>query len=103
VAALVALSRTVSLIRQEIERLLREEPRSALDLSKLVGISEREVPDHLSHLERSLRRRGATLHVEPVRCLGCGFVFAERRRFTRPGRCPGCRGRRLTLPRFSVS
>lgn len=88
--------------RQEIERLLREAPRTALDLSKLVGVSEREVPDHLAHLERSLKRRPGTLRVEPVRCLGCGFTFEERRRFTRPGRCPGCRGRRLTLPRFSI-
>ena len=89
-------------IRQEIERLLREAPRTALDLSKLVGISERQVPDHLAHLERSLRRRDGTLEVEPVRCLGCEFLFRERRRFTRPGRCPRCHGRRLTLPRFSV-
>ena len=89
--------------RQEIERLLREAPRTALDLSKLVGISERDVPDHLAHLERSLRRRGSTLIMEPVRCLACDFVFEDRKRFTRPGRCPECRGRRLTLPRFSVS
>lgn len=90
-------------VRQEIERLLREAPRTALDLSKLVGISERDVPGHLDHLARSLRRRGASLGVEPVRCLACGFVFADRERFTRPGRCPECRGRRLTLPRFSVA
>jgi predicted Zn-ribbon and HTH transcriptional regulator len=89
-------------LRQEIERLLREAPRTALDLSKLVGISERDVPDHLAHLDRSLRRRAGSLRVEPVRCLGCDFTFAERRRFTRPGRCPECRGRRLTLPRFHI-
>ena len=89
--------------RQEIERLLREAPRTALDLSKLVGIRERDVPEHLSHLVRSLRRRQGRLHVEPVRCLSCDFVFRERERFTRPGRCPECHGRRLTLPRFSIS
>jgi predicted Zn-ribbon and HTH transcriptional regulator len=89
-------------LRQEIERLLREAPHTALDLSKAVGISEREVPDHLAHLERSLRHRAGRLRIEPVRCLGCGFEFRDRRRFTRPGRCPGCKGRRLTLPRFSI-
>jgi predicted Zn-ribbon and HTH transcriptional regulator len=90
-------------LRQEIERLLREAPRTALDLSKLVGIPEHDVPGHLAHLERSLRHRDGSLVVEPVHCLGCGFRFADRKRFTRPGRCPECHGRRLTLPRFSIS
>lgn len=90
-------------LRQEIERLLREAPRTALDLSKLVGIPERDVAGHLAHIERSLRRRDGSLVIEPVRCLGCGFRFDDRRRFTRPGRCPECHGRRLTLPRFSIS
>jgi predicted Zn-ribbon and HTH transcriptional regulator len=89
-------------VRQEIERLLREAPRTALDLSKLVGISERDVPEHLSHIARSLRRREGQLRVEPVRCLACDFVFRERERYSRPGRCPECHGRRLTLPRFWI-
>ena len=60
------------------------------------------MPDHLAHLEKSLQRRDGTLHLEPVRCLGCDFVFEKRTRFTRPGRCPRCKGRRLTLPRFWI-
>lgn len=88
--------------RQEIERLLREKPHTARELSQAAGVSERDVPDHLAHLEKSLRRRGATLEIEPVRCLGCDFRFEDRRRHTRPGRCPECHGRRLTLPRFRI-
>lgn len=88
--------------RQEIERLLREKPHTARDLSKAVGVSERDVPEHLVHVEKSLRQRSGALRLEPVRCLGCGFRFEERRRFSRPGRCPQCHGRRLTLPRFWI-
>lgn len=82
--------------------MLREGPKTALDLSKAVGVSERDVPDHLGHVERSLQRREGRLHVEPVRCLGCDFRFEKRTRFTRPGRCPRCKGRRLSLPRFWI-
>jgi len=67
-----------------------------------VGIPERDVAGHLAHLERSLHRRDASLAIELVRCLACGFVFADRRRHARPGRCARCRGRRLTRPRFSI-
>ena len=88
--------------RQEIEACLREGPCTAKDLSKRVGISERDVPDHLTHLEKSLKARGERLVVTPPRCLTCDFTFTKRHRFTRPGRCPSCGARRITLPRFEV-
>lgn len=90
-------------IRQRIERALREKPHTAKDLSKAVGVSERDVPHHLEHLAKSLRSREGSVQMEPVRCLDCDYVFEDRRRFTRPGRCPECHGRRLTLPRYSIA
>jgi len=89
-------------VRGELERLLREAPRTARDLSREAGIPERDVYAHLPHVERSVRARGGRLEIEPARCLACDFTFRERRRFARPGRGPVCKERRLTLPRFSV-
>jgi predicted Zn-ribbon and HTH transcriptional regulator len=90
-------------IREAIAAALREEPLSARDLSERLGIAEREVGPHLEHLGRSVRARGERLVLEPPRCLGCGFVFAERARPTKPGRCPECRATRIAPPRFSIA
>ena len=92
----------VETVRASIYKTLLEEPATARDLSRIVGIREADVAPHLDHLEQTLRRKGERLIVEPSVCLDCDFVFGERRRHTRPGRCPECRGRRLTLPIFSI-
>jgi predicted Zn-ribbon and HTH transcriptional regulator len=91
-------------LRHALRGVLAAGPATARDLSREVGIPERSVADHLAHLERSLRREGLTIAVEVPACLDCDFEFGdrERHRYTRPGRCPRCHGRRLTLPRFWI-
>ncbi|HVP29747.1 MAG TPA: transcriptional regulator [Myxococcota bacterium] len=89
-------------IRERLARLLREGPRTSRDLSRLAGIREHDVAEHLEHLARSLRARGERLEREPPACFECGFVFRERRRTTRPGHCPACRSVRISLPRFWI-
>jgi hypothetical protein len=101
VAARRERGRTVT-VREALRRVLAEGPATAKDLSRRVGVAEHDVPHHLEHLARSLRARGERLVVEPPECLECGFGFERRARATRPGRCPRCHGRRLTLPRFQV-
>jgi len=89
--------------RQALAEALRAGPATARDLSKAVGIPEREVPDHLVHLAKSLRAHGERLVTRPARCLDCGFVHARRERPARPSHCAGCRSTRLTLPEFSIA
>jgi predicted Zn-ribbon and HTH transcriptional regulator len=89
-------------VRQQLAEALRAGPATARDLSKAVGVSEREVLEHLPHLARTLRARGETLHIEPAQCLDCGFEFTRREKPARPSHCARCRGRRLTLPRFAI-
>jgi hypothetical protein len=81
---------------------LRDEALTALEISERVGVREREVIDHLEHLQRSLARGGERLVIEPALCLACGFSFRKRERFSRPGRCPKCGGGRIRAPRFSL-
>jgi predicted Zn-ribbon and HTH transcriptional regulator len=95
------LSRSQTL-RQALAEALRAGPATARDLSRRVGIPEREVAGHLVHLARSLRARGEKLVTLPARCLDCGFVYSRRDRPARPSRCADCRGTRLTLPEFSI-
>jgi predicted Zn-ribbon and HTH transcriptional regulator len=89
-------------VRQALAQALVPGPATARDLSKAVGCSEREVLDHLVHLAKSLRARGARLVTRPARCLDCGFEFTRRERPARPSRCASCRSTRLTLPEFSI-
>jgi predicted Zn-ribbon and HTH transcriptional regulator len=89
-------------VRASIERILREGPTTARDLSQRLGVREADLPDHLTHVEKSLRGRGERLRIESPVCFDCDFDFPRRHRFTRPGRCPECRGRRLSYPEFSI-
>lgn len=75
---------------------------TARELSAQVGISEKDVAEHLEHLTRSLRAEGAALEVVPAQCLACGYVFTDRRRLTRPGACPSCRATRIDPPAFRL-
>lgn len=88
-------------VRESLLEALRRETCTARDLSRIVGIPERDVKGHLEHLEKTLRNREESLVVEPSQCLECGFT-ATRHPTSRPGQCPRCRSRRLSLPHFRV-
>ena len=89
-------------VRQDLALALRARPATARDLSKAVGASEKEVLDHLVHLAKTLRGRGAELVITPAECLDCGFAFSRRDKPARPSRCARCHGGRLTLPEFAI-
>ncbi|MDE3018645.1 MAG: transcriptional regulator [Nitrospirota bacterium] len=77
--------------------------RSSRQLAELVGIPERQVEDHLSHLIKSLGRdRARRFVMDPSACQDCGFVFRERTRLTKPSRCPRCRSEAVSPPRFGI-
>jgi predicted Zn-ribbon and HTH transcriptional regulator len=88
--------------RQKLAALLERQPWRARDLSRQLAIKERDVYDHLSHIQRSAAAAGKTLHVTPCSCRRCGFVFKNRRRLTRPGRCPECRSTYIEPPVFKI-
>ncbi|HLV68307.1 MAG TPA: transcriptional regulator [Polyangiaceae bacterium] len=90
-------------IREEIAAMLRDGAVTAAELSARIGVTERDLPEHLAHLERSLRGRSEQLVVLPARCVRCGFVFEARTRHKKPSRCPRCKSERIEPPRYSVA
>ncbi len=88
--------------RQRIFDLLCRENLGGLDLSQRLGIPEKEVYAHLDHVRRSAAARGLRFVILPAACLSCGFVFKERRRVTRPGRCPECKRTHLRSPTYAI-
>ena len=89
-------------VRQKIIALLSLQAMDARELSREAGIREKEVVDHLTHIARSLASRDKRLIIQPSRCLRCGYIFADRRRLTRPGRCPDCKSSHLQNPVFCI-
>jgi predicted Zn-ribbon and HTH transcriptional regulator len=76
---------------------------SARDLAHRLGVSERQIEEHLAHIAKSVGhdRHGRFL-LEPSACEDCGFTFRGRTRLTRPSRCPRCRSEAISPPRFSI-
>jgi predicted Zn-ribbon and HTH transcriptional regulator len=89
-------------IRQQIIDLLSQNEMTATDLSRSLGIEEKEIHQHLPHIFRSAAAQGWTLQILPSECLKCGFVFKDRTRFTPPGRCPHCKSTYIQKPAFKV-
>jgi predicted Zn-ribbon and HTH transcriptional regulator len=89
-------------VREAIREELLRSPATARELSERVSIREKDVADHLRHLERSLRARGERLVIQPASCIACGFAFVRRARLTRPGSCPDCRSTRIDPPTFRI-
>ena len=89
-------------VRQKIVQLLKQEQHTAKDISRILGIREKEVYEHLVHVQRSMGN-GVNLVSQPARCLNCEYVFRKRERLTTPGRCPVCRSERVSEPVFAIT
>jgi predicted Zn-ribbon and HTH transcriptional regulator len=89
-------------IRQEIISLLENRAFSAREISACIGVSEKEVYEHLEHIQRTINKKEHNLIVTPSACKKCGFVFKKRERLKKPGKCPVCRHEMITDPLFSA-
>ena len=88
--------------RQQIIDLLCQAPMTALDISQAVRVSEKDVYRHLKHIQKTVAGQKRKLSLTPCTCLACGFTFTDRRRLTKPGRCPRCRESRIDHPVFRI-
>ena len=89
-------------IRQQLIALLSAGTCGVRELSQELHQSEKEIYDHLEHIEHSLKPEGKRLVIEPSICLNCGFVFAQRKRPHPPSRCPQCKKTRIRRPRYAI-
>lgn len=79
-----------STIRKEIVKLLMVEPMTTLDISGQIGISERDVEEHLTHALISASHKYRVI-TTPPQCRVCNFEFKERKRVKKPSKCPECK------------
>jgi hypothetical protein len=90
-------------LRRKIIALLNDREMDARSLSEELQVKEKEVYEHLIHVERSVQAAGGKFILTPSECLLCGYVFEARRRLTRPGRCPKCRRSKIMNPSFRIA
>lgn len=88
--------------RQQIIDLLCRDAMTALDISQAVRVPEKDVYRHLAHIQKTVAGQRKKLSFTPCSCLACGFRFTDRRRLTKPGRCPRCRESRINHPVFKI-
>ncbi len=81
-------------VRQDIIELMKRGPVTPFELSGMLRVSEREAAFHLEHALESASGR-FVIEVEPAHCRSCGFVFRDRKKVTKPSRCPRCKGTRV--------
>lgn len=89
-------------IRQEIIDELENNALTVREISKSIGILEKDVYHHLTFIEKTVKHQKKRIHVEPYYCVNCGFQFRNRKTFKRPGKCPGCRNGRIAPAAFQI-
>jgi predicted Zn-ribbon and HTH transcriptional regulator len=86
-----------------VELLTVMPPLTSRQLADMLGIAERRVEEHLSHIVKSVAHdRTRRFVLEPPACADCNFIFHDRRRLTRPSRCPKCHSEAISEPRYSI-
>jgi predicted Zn-ribbon and HTH transcriptional regulator len=90
--------------RQRIIELITSTRLSSYQLAQMLGIPERQVEEHLTHVVKTISRdKTRRFILDPARCQGCDFVFRDRSRLTRPSRCPHCRSEAIEAPRYGIN
>ena len=89
--------------RQRIIDLITGTRLSSYQLAQMLGISERQVEEHLTHVMKTIARdKTRQFILDPARCQDCDFVFRDRSRLTSPSRCPHCRSEAIAPPRYGI-
>ncbi|MFH1102634.1 MAG: transcriptional regulator [Pseudomonadota bacterium] len=89
-------------IRQKIISILETNPMGFRQLAKTLDLSERDLCTHLSHVSLSVKAHKKRLIRHPFRCLGCSFVFKDRKHFSKPSRCPRCKDIHIEDPLYEI-
>ena len=89
--------------RQRLIELLIGTRLATHQLAQMLGIPERQVEEHLTHVVKTISRdKTKRFILDPAFCQDCDFVFRDRRRLTRPSRCPHCRSEAIAAPRYGI-
>ncbi len=89
------------MFRKDLIGLLLDHPRGLHEIAQTLALRPRDVEDDLTHLLKSLKHSEYRAVIEPAHCGQCGFTF-HKDKLHKPGKCPRCRGTRISEPRISL-
>ena len=89
-------------IRQDLLAAIEGAEIDLETLARQLGLKEKEAAEHMVHVVRTVNAKKKKLVIRPSECMDCGFTFKERRRPSRPSRCPKCKGQRITPPAYRI-
>lgn len=75
--------------RRQIIEILQQDRMSAQQLANYFKTELKHIIEDLQHIEKSIKPE--KLETTPAYCRSCNFVFRERGRASKPGRCPRCK------------
>ena len=67
-------------IRQQVIRILQDGFFDVRQLSQELSIMEKEVYNHLEHIQLTLESLNKKLVIKPASCLSCNYVFKDRKK-----------------------
>jgi predicted Zn-ribbon and HTH transcriptional regulator len=88
-------------VRKAIIALLSEKKMSLRDIALYFRITPKEVSEDLLHIGQSTYPK-QELRMEIPVCRTCGYMFKDRKKITRPSRCPKCKKEAITEPKFWI-
>jgi len=86
--------------REEIEKILLKEEKSAHQLANMFQTELKEILEDLAHIELSVKPK--KIVITPARCKKCGFLFKERSKIKKPSKCPRCRSEWIQAQLFRI-
>jgi predicted Zn-ribbon and HTH transcriptional regulator len=89
-------------VRRRLAELLSLGDWDVRALSQEMRLREKEIVEHLPHVAKTVKAAGRRFVIVPAECLGCGFLFENRVKYAKPGRCPKCKRDRIQSPMFRV-
>jgi hypothetical protein len=88
-------------LRQSILDLLQQEEMTVSQLEQALEVKFSEIESALEHIEKSIRPK--KIKSRPAVCQQCGFVFRERKKYSRPSRCPECKSEWIKEASFVIN
>lgn len=87
--------------RQEIIDMLRYRQLTIKEIADEFLTIPEEIVEDLKHIKSSVQPKERLLSTDP-HCIGCGFIFKERKKLKPPSKCPKCKGHNIDVAKYYV-
>lgn len=80
--------------------MLQQNKQTAQQLANYFQTTLKEILEDLEHIQKSIKPK--KLKIAPAYCRKCNFVFKERDKISKPGKCPRCKSEWIEAQMFGI-